>query len=105
MCLFGNLLNFAEAPKDQAGFEDVFEIARTGELQGEELKKYVVSMLDEYSVYTTTEYARKEGYKEGKAEGIAEEREAIAKSLLKLGVSVEIVAQASGLSQEAVHAL
>ena len=36
---------------------------------------------------------------------VAEEREAIAKSLLKLGVSVEIVAQASGLSQEAVHAL
>lgn len=66
-------------------------------------------MLDRYYVYTTTEYARKEGYKDGVAEGKvagkAEEKESIARNLLKLGVSLEIIAKASGLFEEAITAL
>ena len=95
--LFGNLRNFAEVPENQAGFEDVFKVARTGELQGEELKKYVVSMLEEYTVYTTTEYARREGYKE--------EKEDVAKAMFSNGMDVQTISKLTGLSEEAVSAL
>lgn len=50
--LFGNLNNFAEKPTDSAGFDDVFNLARTGELDGEGLKQYVSTMLNEYEKYT-----------------------------------------------------
>lgn len=99
--LFGNLNNFAELPENQAGFEDVFNLAKTGDLSNQELKKYVVSMLDEYTIYTTTEYARREGYKEGEVAG----KQELAKRLLGMGVPPETIQKASGLSMEAISAL
>jgi len=50
--LFGNLNNFAQKPTDPAGFDDVFNLARTGELDGEGLKQYASTMLNKYEKYT-----------------------------------------------------
>lgn len=93
--------NFAELPKDPAGFEDVFALARTGELEGEELKKYVFSMLDEYTIYTTTEYARQKGYKEGMEEAVTK----VARNMLAMDASPETIAQVTGLSLETIQSL
>ena len=103
--LFGNLNNFAKTPQDPAGFDDVFALAQTGELDGPELKKYVNSMLDEYRLYTTTEYARREGIKEGIKEGKKEGKEEIARNMLADNVPPAMIAKYTGLSPEAIQAL
>ena len=99
--LFGNLNNFAKTPENMAGFDDVFEIARTGELTGNELKKYVVSMLDDYTLYTTTTYAHDEGVKEGRAEANKD----IAQKLLSRGMDVEAISEVTGLTADEIKAL
>ena len=49
--------------------------------------------------------ARNWGYDDGKAEGKEEERIAIAKNLLKKGVSSKIVSESTGLSEEELENL
>jgi predicted transposase/invertase (TIGR01784 family) len=49
--------------------------------------------------------AREKGHAEGRAEGRAEEKKAIAKQFLAMGLTVEQVAQGSGLSIEEVKGL
>lgn len=103
--LFRNLNNFAEVPDNSFGFEDVFMLARTGELNHEELKKYVSTMLNDYDKYVIGEYARREGFNEGKAEGKAEEKAAIAKAMLKKGISVDNIITCTGLAEKEILAL
>ena len=74
-------------------------------------------MNTERDTYNQIEYAhetgREEGRKEGKEEGIKEgreegskdERSKIAINLIRLGASCEIIAQATGLSEEEVSSL
>ena len=119
--LFKNLNKFAEVPANQAGFEDVFSIAQTGELTEKELKKYVTSMVTEYDRKVIGDYFHKEGYAagmveglakgrkdgiaEGRAEGLAEGKQEAAAKFKKLGVSIEIIAEATGLTLEEIDAL
>ena len=48
---------------------------------------------------------KEEGIKEGRAEGSKDERSKIAMSLIRLGISCEIITQATGLSAEEVSIL
>ena len=48
---------------------------------------------------------REEGHKEGKEEGLKEGQSKIAMNLIRLGASCEIIAQATGLSEEEVSML
>ena len=91
--LFGNLNNFAQKPTDPAGFDDVFDLARTGELGGEGLKQYVSTMLNEYEKYTYGEYARREGYKEGREE----EKKAIAQKMTEKGIDKDTIFDITGV--------
>ena len=95
--LFGNLNNFAEKPRDPAGFDDVFNLARTGELDGEGLKQYVSTMLNEYEKYTYGEYARREGYKEGREDGREEEKKAIAQKMTEKGIDKDTIFDITGV--------
>ena len=99
--LFGNLNNFAQKPTDPAGFDDVFNLARTGELDGEGLKQYVSTMLNEYEKYTYGEYARREGYKEGLEEGTKN----MASKMLAHGYEISEIKELTGLSDEQVNQL
>lgn len=107
--LFENLSNFAEMPKDPAGFEDVFSVAQTGTLDEEELQKYVTTMVTEYDKLVIGQYYRQEGFAEGeakgKAEGKAEEKAFIAKRMLDLGLAIPVIQQATGLTEEEIRAL
>ena len=59
--LFRNLNSFVETPPDQAGFEDLFSIAQTGELNENGISKYVTSMVTEYDRKVIGEYFFREG--------------------------------------------
>ena len=48
---------------------------------------------------------KEEGIKKGRAEGSKDERSKIAINLIRLGASCEIIAQATGLSEEEVSRL
>ena len=99
--LFGNLNTFAKIPDNPSGFDDVFDLARTGELNGKELETYGATMLHEYEKYVYGEYARQEGLKEGEAKQQAK----IAKAMLADKVAPEVVANYTGLTTEEVEAL
>ena len=88
-------------PDNPSGFNDVFDLARTGELNGKELEKYVATMLNEYEKYVYGEYARQEGLKEGEAKQQAK----IAKAMLADKVAPEVVAKYTGLTTEEIEAL
>ncbi len=53
----------------------------------------------------TFQKGRAEGHAEGRAEGRAEEKHTIAANLLSMGMSVEQVAKATGLSAEEINSL
>ena len=103
--LFRNLNSFVETPPDQAGFEDLFSIAQTGELNENGISKYVTSMGTEYDRKVIGEYFFREGRAEGMAEGIAETKRNTARELRGLGVDVSIIAQATGLTESEIEAL
>ena len=107
--LFGNLNNFAGVPQNPAGFEDVFNVALTGELTDKGFGKYVTSMVTEYDKRVIGGYFRQEGYEaglaEGKVVGKVEEKRTTAKNLRELGVDVAIISQATGLGEEEILAL
>ena len=56
-------------------------------------------------INTAKRIGREEGRAEGRAEGMEEERIKNVKSFLSLGVSVETIAKATGLSEEQILAL
>ena len=115
--LFKNLNKFAEVPANQAGFEELFSIAQTGELTEQELRKYVTSMVTEYDRKVIGEYFHKEGYavgmieglakgrKDGLAEGRAKGKQETAAKLKKLGVPVETIAEATGLAVAEIESM
>ena len=103
--LFKNLNKFAKRPADQAGFEDVFSIAQTGELEEKELRKYVTSMITEYDKKVIGEYFHREGYTKGRTEGIAEEKRSTVRNLRAIGASMEIIMAATQLSEEEIEAI
>lgn len=43
--LFGNLSKFASIPQNASGFESVFKVAETGEMNDTQLKEYLGAMI------------------------------------------------------------
>ena len=99
--LFGNLSTFASIPLNASGFEPVFKVAETGEMNDTQLKDYLGAMITEYDKLVIGEYNREEGRKEGRAE----ERLLIAQKMLAAGIPDEQVMNITGLSQEELDAL
>lgn len=118
-----NIGKMKEIPEELKadGLEKIFELARFAAMDPiiqEEYFKQLMAEIDERSVLRT---ARKDGFEEGlaegKAEGLAEgeakgkaEGEAnarleTARNLIKLGVSAELISQATGLSAEEIKKL
>ena len=99
--LFRNLNSFVETPPDQAGFEDLFSVAQTGELNEKRISKYVTSMVTEYDRKVIGDYF----YREGMAKGREDERLKNAVSLKRIGIPPEIIAEALELTIQEVDAL
>ena len=78
------------------------EFANMSVLQKEEYDK---AMKDEFARLVENNYAWSQGKEEGREEGREEAKLDTARNLLKLGVPMETVVQATGLSPEQVEAL
>ena len=94
-------------------FERLFILSKISNFTPEELKQYeqsIKNMSDYYNIIdTAAEEAEKRGRAEGRAEGLAEGIEEgvrnTAKNLKQLGVSVDIIAQSTGLSYKVIETL
>ena len=72
----------------------------TGE---EEVKRLAeIRMLSEMEEQAALKHARTEGLEEGKSLGIKEEKISTAKKMLKLGIEIELIEQATGLTKEEI---
>lgn len=59
-------------------------------------------MLSEMEEQAALKHARTEGLEEGKSLGIKEEKISTAKKMLKLGIEIELIEQATGLTKEEI---
>ena len=123
MYLLKHMHEMVEIPKEFSDplFTRLFLLAEIDNFTAEEKEQYYKSlenMGDYYNIIdTAVEEATKraiaeglekgmaEGRAEGRAEGVEEERLAIAYRMKNLGIAVDIISQATGLSADAVAAL
>ena len=96
------------------GFDDdlqqmLFTATELAGMTQEQRQEYDKTMTTKIDIIEQQETARKRGLKEGMEKGLEkgrqEERVATAKRLRELGVSPDIIAQATGMSVEEVNAL
>ena len=113
--------NMQECPFDDPIFQDFFEQGKVDKLTTMEKEDYDKSILEYREVKDTIEYEREYARKEGKAEGLAEgeakglakglaEGEAkgirdTAKNMLSLGLDIDTISKATGLSEEEIRKL
>ena len=82
-------------------FEKVFELATYSKLGKEERMAYNDSMKRKWDAYSVKQTA----FNDGKKEGIMEGKRTIARELLKKGLSIDLIAEATGLSNEEIAQL
>jgi len=86
-------------------FEKVFDIATYSRLKKEERMAYDVSLKRKWDEYSIKETAFNDGKKEGVLEGKREGIQTIARELLKKGLSIDLIAETTGLSKEEIARL
>lgn len=90
-------------PSEIAGgqFENILKAAEVESLPPEERIEYEKKVMNYYDYVLGLE----QKFKDGKAEGAAEQNKSVAKALLENGVSIEIVSKSTGLSEAQLAAL
>ena len=86
-------------------FKRLEQIADVASLSRQERMKYDVGLRKYRDTLSVLEGAKQDGLAEGRAEGRAEEKKTIARNLLAMGLTIEQVAQGSGLPIEEVKSL
>ena len=103
-----NLSNLMHRPAalQERVFTRLFEQAEISKFDKQELKLYEDSVNAYRDIVNAIRTAEKkkfaEGRAEGRAEGEKETKERIAANLLSLGVPIETIVQASGLSEDEI---
>ena len=115
MYLLKSLPTLQDRPKEIQGktFDKLFKMAEINKLTPQEMKDYNKSILEYSDVRDAANYAREEGFKDGKEEGVREGEEKgakkrsleIAKNFLRQGVSTEMIAQCTGLTSKEIETL
>ncbi len=106
-----NLSSLLDRPRalQERVFDRLFEAAEIAKFTRTERSEYWDSLKnfrDLYSVISTAENkGRAEGRAEGREEGREEERIKTARNLKQLGVAIEVISQATGLSKEEIEKL
>lgn len=98
---FRHISFLTERPATFAGefFEHLFGAAELANMTAEERRQYDIDMVTEIDKRAHLEYARQEGREEGREE----ERQRFASALLSLGVSEQIIWQATKMPPEEVQ--
>ena len=86
-------------------FRRLFILAEIGKFTAEEYKQYIKSLDEMSDYYNVIDTAVEEAEKRGRAEGREEAKMATAKNLKQLGVDVETIAKATGLSKDVIENL
>ena len=86
-------------------FRRLFILAEIGKFTAEEYKQYIKSLDEMSDYYNVIDTAVEEAEKRGRAEGREEAKMATAKNLKQLGVDVETIAKATGLSRDIIENL
>lgn len=86
-------------------FRRLFILAEIGKFTAEEYKQYIKSLDEMSDYYNVIDTAVEEAEKRGRAEGREEAKMATAKNLKQLGVDVETIAKATGLSKDVIKKL
>ena len=108
MYVLKNLSNLMQRPAalQERVFTRLFEQAEISKFDKQELKLYEDSINAYRDIVNAIRTAEKkkyaEGREEGRAEGEKKAKERIASNLLALGVPIETIMQASGLSEEEI---
>ena len=111
MYLFKNMSHLRERPKvfDEKEFDRLFEMAELCNFTPDEYYNYQNSQKMIYDYENTIDFAKKQGEAKGREEGLAEGLEKgrfeIARNLLSMGLSVEQIVNATGLTEEQVRSL
>ena len=102
-----NMQFLEERPAElrQEIFELLFEAANIAIFAPEDKTKYDYDMTTERDIRNQIRYAEKKGKTEGKTEGKAEQNIENARNFKKLGVAIDIIAQATHLTEEEIKAL
>lgn len=89
----------------QRVFERFFEACEIARFDGNKKLSYEREMITERDWMAIKEFARKEGRAEGIEEGAMEAKTQIARNLLRMGMSVQDVTEATGLSSSQIESL
>jgi predicted transposase/invertase (TIGR01784 family) len=102
-----NLENFDHIPAilNEPIFQKGFEIAELAHLKPKQFDDYQKSLLDYWEVKNVKDTAFGEGREKGKIEGQLEEKQKIAKNLLAMGLDVEAIVKATGLTSTEIKNL
>ena len=109
--LLKNMHKLKKIPEefDTPEFRRLFILAKTGNFTAEEMKQYDKDMYDEKRRRGELAAAREDGIEEGLEKGLEKGREEAkleaARRLKELGVGVDIISQATGLSVETIESL
>lgn len=116
--IFRNFAIFAKSRSEKdAGFERLERAMRVSGLDDKEIDNYFSDMMTEKEMRPYIEGARQQGYRkgfeagveqgtaEGVEKGIEKGIEKVAKSMLSLGIPVEQIGIATGLSPERIETL
>ena len=100
-----NLSSLLERPRSLQNrvFDRLFEAAEIAKFTKTELSEYWDSLKNFRDWYSVISTAEKKGREEGKTEGRIEEKRENARNLKRLGVAVDIISQATGLTPEEVE--
>ena len=106
-----NLASLLERPKalQNRVFDRLFETAEIAKFTKTELSEYWDSLKnfrDWYSVISTAEKKGMEiGMEKGREEGVREANLNNARNLKKMGIAIDVISQATGLSKEEIEKL
>ena len=102
-----NLRRLESRPKELQDrvFEMFFRAAEIARLPEEKQKKYRESIMNENDWMNAMAFAEEKGEKRGRAEGEKKAKLETARNFLKLGVPMETVVQATGLTEEELSQL
>ncbi len=111
MYLFKNMSHLRERPKvfDEKEFDRLFEMAELCNFTPDEYYNYQNSQKMIYDYENTIDFAKKQGEAKGLEKGLVhgrnEKSQEIARNLLSMGLSVEQIVSATGLTEEQVRNL
>ena len=107
-----NLPTFVEKPEllwDDPYFEELMEEAEFANMTEEQRWRYALAMKQKWDYKNTIDYAHDQGLEEGIKQGIEQGTEIAtvqtAKRFKELGVPIETIAKATGLTLDQIQAL